>query len=175
MEILIAIGGLILGAFGSWIAYKEVLSPQRQILYSKQNELYAEVAKSGNRIFKLAIQFINAPAEIKDKVQEQVLEEALQFGDNTSGVSVFAPTGVYLAHTDFSTALMELSNPNSPNYGKISQEELVKKYYQLMNSIRRTIGADTLTDETRKHFKKPKDSIDYLDLEVLNKKLFNHQ
>lgn len=173
MDLISALLGIIIGILGTWISYRNRVSPQRQILYSKQSEVYTNVLRKADEIYFFALRYINATVEDKKDVQEDFQRDYLEFTVETSHIGAIAPTGVYLAYGDFTGLLGSICNPNSPNSVKVTQEDLIKAYYQFLNSIRRSMGVDSLTEESMSLYRKPTDTRDYLDLEFFHEELKN--
>lgn len=173
MDLLSAIGGLVVGIFGSWIAYKNRSSPQREILYNKQAEVYSNAIKEAHNVFSFSVSFINSTKEEQQDSQEQLLIDYVKFMENTAEVGGFGPTGVYVAYSDFLGVLSRVCNPHHEKHGEASQKDLEVTYYQFINSIRRSMGVDALTEESMGLYKKPSDTLDYLDVEPFHERFKN--
>lgn len=173
MNLISALLGVIIGILGTWISYRNRVSPQREILYAKQSEIYTDVLRKAHGIYFFALRYLNASDDERKKVQDDILRDYLEFTVETAEIGGIAPTGVYLAYGDFSGLLGSVCNPNNPNYGKATQSDLVKSYYQLLNSIRRSMGVDSLTEESMSLYRKPTDTRDYLDLDFFHEELKN--
>lgn len=171
MEFISALLGLLIGIAGTWIAHRNRLSPQREILYSKQVDVYTNVLRQAQGVYSFALIYMKATKEDKAEVQGDILRDYMKFLENTAEIGSVAPTGVYVAYADFSTLLGGATNPHDPNYGKATQTDFIKAYYQLLNAMRRSMGIDSLTEESMGLFKKPSDTIEYLDMEPFHDEL----
>lgn len=173
MELISGLIGIGVGVFGTWLTYRNRISPQREILYSKQSEIYSRVLIKTSELYNFAIRYLNSSDTVRKQVQNQINEHFIDVVNETADIGGISPTGVYLAYTDLISLIAKATNPKNSDYGTVSQSDLVKASYQFYNSIRRSMGVDSLTEESMGLYRKPTDTREYLSHELYHPELNN--